>query len=101
MDNIGELGSIGVDGQEEAIATDGSASSRDTSALELVVVVLLPYLGHASLGLNSALGLDGLDSLELALGAPIPGLPLLASTSIPLSYCRDIEENYEAKAKHY
>lgn len=81
MKDIGKQGSVNEGGQKKASRLDHMAAGGDTGALELVVV-LVPDFGDAGLVLHLAVGLEGVEVLDLAIAlsprpAPLGRLLLL------------------------
>nr|GMD12186.1 hypothetical protein Iba_chr07aCG1100 [Ipomoea batatas] len=79
-ENTGDEGGVGVGRQEEASGLDDVAEDMGAAALELLVVGV-PELGDAALGLDADGGLEGVDLAELTLvGALLEALPRKAAT---------------------
>lgn len=64
--------------QQEASSLDGMAGGLNSCTLKLILFLILdiPVLADASLGLDPAIRLAGVEAFELALGLPPLLLPL-------------------------
>jgi hypothetical protein len=77
LDDVNHAWSVDVRRQVKAVALDGDSLDGDTSALEVILVVV-PGLDPTRLGLDAVVGLAGLELVDLALILPpLAGLRLL------------------------
>ena len=92
LDDVGEAGGVGVEGQEKAPGLDGGAVRGHAGALELLVL-LVPVLDRARLGLHLPGRLSRLKPLD-------PPLPLLrVAPTLPGLFGCQTDPREEEKAE--